>query len=63
MVYHQESETIASSDSGPSVVPAISDFQQIKESDKENENEYPRWDGYDSEDETEVFNDKAAQVV
>ena len=68
MSYHQESETIASSNPGPSVVPAVPNFQQVEESDldsdRESENECPRWDGCDSEDEeTEVFNDETAQVV
>ena len=68
MAYHDESETIATSDPVPSVVPAVPDLQQEEEcvldSDRESENGCPHWDDYDSKDEeTEVFNDETAWVV
>ena len=68
MAYHQEGETIASSDPGPSVVLAVPDLQQEKKSvlgsDRESEKGCPHWEGYDSEDEeTEVIHDETAQTV
>ena len=46
-LYHQESETIASSDPGPLVVPAVPDLQQEQESvldsNRESQNECPQF--------------------